>query len=178
MKPMKDWSKVTFGKDVRLGQNVVITETVSIGDLSSIWHNVVLRGDVSEIRIGSGCNIQDNTVLHGQLDQWDVTLGNDVSVGHSCILHGCELADESFVGMGSIIMNGCYIGSRVMVAAGSLVSQGSRFEEPGTLVMGRPGKAVRKLRENEIQMILDTPKRYLKYARKWLPLLSTDNNGT
>ncbi|MDH5561094.1 MAG: gamma carbonic anhydrase family protein [Deltaproteobacteria bacterium] len=167
---MEKEKKIKLGREVRLGQNVVITERVMIGDYTSVWHNVVLRGDVSPIIIGENCNIQDNTVLHGQLDQWDVILGDRVSVGHSCILHGCELSDESFIGMGSIIMNGCYIGTRVMVAAGSLVPQGSRFTEPNKLVMGRPAKVVRDLKQNEIDMITDTPKRYLKYANQWLPV--------
>ncbi len=166
-------NKITLEKSVRLGQHVVLTGQVSIGDETSIWHNVILRGDVEPITIGSRCNIQDNTVLHGQLNRFAVKIGNDVSVGHSCIIHGCELADESFVGMGTIVMNGAYIGSRVLVAAGSLVSQGARFEEPNTLVMGRPGKVVRKLRENEIGMILETPARYMEYARQWLPAMES-----
>jgi gamma-carbonic anhydrase len=157
-----------FGKDVRFGENAVVTGTVSIGDQTSIWHNVILRGDVEPIKIGSRCNIQDNSVLHGQLGRYAVVIGDNVSVGHSCIIHGCELANDSFVGMGSIIMDGAYIGSQVLVAAGSLVSQGSRFEEPGTLVMGRPGKVVRQLRESELKMILETPRRYIDYALQWL----------
>lgn len=157
------------GKNVRLGQNAVLTGDVELGENTSVWHNVVLRGDVSKIVIGKDCNIQDNTVLHGQLNQWDVILGDRVSIGHSCILHGCELADDSFVGMGSIVMNGCYIGKNVLIAAGSLIPEGSRFEEPGVLVMGRPGKVIRKLNEREIEMIRSTPERYIDYAEKWLP---------
>lgn len=154
---------------MRFGENAVITGNVFIGDYSSIWHNVILRGDVEPITIGSRCNIQDNTVLHGQLGRFAVVVGNNVSIGHSCIIHGCELADDSFVGMGSIVMNGAYIGSHVLVAAGSLIPQGARFEEKGTLVMGRPGKVVRELRDNELKMIADTPSRYIEYAKQWLP---------
>ena len=164
-----DKANLEAGIDVRFGQNVVITGNVIIGDQTSIWHNVILRGDVAPIKIGTRCNIQDNTVLHGQLNKYAVTIGDGVSVGHSCIIHGCELADNSFVGMGSIVMNGAYIGSRVLVAAGSLISQGTRFEEPGTLVMGRPGKVVRALKENEIKMIYGTPDNYIQYAQQWLP---------
>jgi len=162
-------NNVKLGKNVRLGENVVLSGDITIMDDSSIWHNVVLRGDVAPIEIGKRCNIQDNCVLHGQLNKWQVTIGNNVSIGHSCIIHGAQLADDSFVGMGAIVMNGSYIGSRVLVAAGSLISQGSRFEDPNTLVMGRPGKVVRKLRENEINMILDTPNNYITYAQQWLP---------
>ena len=166
-------TNLILGEEVRFGQNVVTTGNVEIGDYTSIWHNVVLRGDVSRIKIGTNCNIQDNTVLHGQLNTWDVLLGDRVSIGHGCILHGCELSNDSFVGMGSIIMNGAFIGSRVFVAAGSLVTQGSRFEEPETLIVGRPGKVVRKLRPEEIAIIEDTPKRYIKYAQEWLPPASS-----
>jgi carbonic anhydrase/acetyltransferase-like protein (isoleucine patch superfamily) len=162
------YQELKTGKDVRFGQNVVITGNVSIGDQTSVWHNVILRGDVEPITIGERCNIQDNTVVHGQLGRFAVVIGNGVSVGHSCIIHGCELADESFVGMGSIVMNGAYIGNRVLVAAGSLVPQNARFDEPNTLVMGRPGKVVRKLKANEIQMILETPANYIQYALQWL----------
>jgi len=159
---------IKYGVDVYTGQNVVMTGTVIIGDQTSIWHNVVLRGDVEPIHIGSQCNIQDNTVIHGQLNKWAPTIGNRVSVGHCCLLHGCELADESFIGMGSILMNGSYIGHRVLVAAGSLIPEGARFDEPNTLVMGRPGKVVRELRESELSMILGTPAKYAKYAGEWL----------
>jgi gamma-carbonic anhydrase len=154
--------------NVRFGQNAVMTGTVKIGEYSSIWHNVVLRGDVAPITIGSFCNIQDGTVMHGQLDEWDTQLGNYVSIGHSCLLHGCHLADHSFIGMGSIVMNGSFIGENVLVAAGSLISEGSTFDEPNVLVMGRPGKVVRPLRDKEIQIIRDTPERYMKYAQQWL----------
>lgn len=161
---------IHIGQGVRFGENVVLRGTLNIGNFSSIWHNVILRGDVSPIVIGSNCNIQDNTVLHGQLNQWDVILGDRVSIGHSCILHGCELADDSFIGMGSIVMNGAYIGPYVLVAAGSLIAEGSRFAERETLVMGRPAKTVRKLKPKELQMIEQTPKRYMDYAKKWLPV--------
>ena len=163
---MKD--QINLHPHVYLGQNTVLTGTVDIGEYSSIWHNVVLRGDVAPIKIGSFCNIQDGTVIHGQLDEWDTELGNYVSVGHSCILHGCKLDNHSFVGMGSIVMNGSFIGENVMIAAGSLIPEGSVFDEPNVLVMGRPGKVIRPLRDREIQMIRNTPERYVKYAQQWL----------
>lgn len=166
-----EFKELVAGKDVRFGQNVVITGHVNIGNKTSVWHNCILRGDVEPITIGERCNIQDNTVLHGQLGKYAVKIGNGVSVGHSCIIHGCELADDSFVGMGSIVMNGAYIGSQVLVAAGSLIPQGARFEDPNTLVMGRPGKVVRELRENEINMIKNTPAQYIQYAQQWLPAM-------
>jgi carbonic anhydrase/acetyltransferase-like protein (isoleucine patch superfamily) len=161
--------EIQLGNDVRFGQNAVLTGQITIGDQSSVWHNVTIRGDVAPIIIGERTNIQDNTVIHGQYQKHDVIIGNEVSIGHSCILHGCELADQSFIGMGCIVMNGAFIGSRVLVAAGTMITEGSRFEEPNTIVMGRPGKVVRKLKDSELDMILDTPLRYIKYAQTWLP---------
>jgi gamma-carbonic anhydrase len=166
---VKSTDQIKVADDVRLGQNVVLTGTVKIGRQTSIWHNVILRGDVEPIIIGERCNIQDNTLVHGQLHRWSTKIGNDVSVGHCCILHGCQLADHAFVGMGSILMNGASIGSYVLVAAGSLIPQEARFETPYTLVMGRPGKIVRELRQEEVDMIDQTPLRYVKYAKQWLP---------
>jgi len=159
---------IKLATTVRCGEHVVMTGNVSVGESTSVWHNVVLRGDVAPITIGRFCNIQDNTVMHGQLNQWDVRLGDYVSIGHSCLLHGCELADYSFIGMGSIVMNGAYIGSNVLVAAGSLIPENMRIEEPNVLVMGRPGKIIRPLREKEIRMIRETPDRYVTYAQQWL----------
>jgi len=166
---MKEPAKLDIHESVRFGEYVVTTGNVSIDEGSSVWHHVVLRGDVEPITIGKHCNIQDSTVMHGQLGKFSVTVGDYVSIGHGCILHGCQLADHCFIGMGSMVMNGACIGSQVLVAAGSLVPQGARFDEPYTLVMGRPAKVVRKLNDQEIQMILDTPKRYISYAAQWLP---------
>ncbi len=160
--------KLILANSVRKGQNAVLTGNVTVGENTSIWHNVTIRGDVAPIIIGKSCNIQDNTVLHGQLNEWNVTLGDNVSVGHASVLHGCEIADNSFIGMSTIVMNGAYIGSNILVAAGSLIPPRARFEESGVLVMGRPGKVVRKLLEKELHMIKDTPVRYVNYARQWL----------
>lgn len=163
-------NQIELAPEVRFGQNVVVTGEVSMGEYTSIWHNCVIRGDVAPIHIGSHCNIQDNTVIHGQLNAWSVNIGNRVSVGHSCLLHGCTLEDDSFVGMGSIIMNGAVIGSRVLVAAGSLVKEGAQFTEPNTLVVGRPAKVIRKFSDDHLKLILDTPKRYIQYAQEWIDL--------
>jgi carbonic anhydrase/acetyltransferase-like protein (isoleucine patch superfamily) len=158
----------TFGPNVRFGQNAVVTGRVEIGQDTSIWHNVILRGDVEPIIIGKACNIQDGTIMHGQLGKYGVTLGDEVSIGHGCILHGCELASRCFIGMGAMVMNGAYIGENILVAAGSLVPEGKRFATPGMLIMGRPAKEVRPLNERELAMITDTPPRYIGYAEQWL----------
>lgn len=164
-------NSIVFGKNVRLGQHTVLTGDLAIGDDVSIWHNAVVRADVAPIVIGNQTNIQDNTVIHGQLGKWSVTIGERVTVGHSCILHGCHLASDCFIGMGSIIMNGAYIGSNVLVAAGSLIPGGARFDEPNVLVMGRPGKIVRSLTEEEINLLKETPSNYIQYAENCLSLM-------
>ncbi len=161
---------LVFGENVRFGQNVVTTGNVILGRDTSIWHNVVIRGDVAPITIGDQCNIQDGTVIHGQLNRWEVKIGDKVSVGHSCVLHGCELESECFIGMGSMVMNGCVIGKNVLIAAGSLIPEGTHIKEENVLVMGRPGKIIRELKDREIRMIQDTPSRYIDYANQWLPL--------
>lgn len=162
---------IVCGENVRLGQNAVLTGDVVIGANSSIWHNTVVRADVAPVRIGELTNIQDNTVIHGQLGKWGVTIGDRVTIGHSCILHGCHLDSDCFIGMGTIIMNGAYIGSNVFIAAGSLITGGTRIEESNVLVMGRPGKVIRKLKEDEIRLLKETPYNYKIYAEKRLSFI-------
>lgn len=162
---------VVCGENVRLGQNAVLTGDIVIGKNSSLWHNTVVRADVAPVRIGELTNIQDNTVIHGQLGKWGVTIGDRVTVGHGCILHGCHLASDCFIGMGTIIMNGAYIGSNVFIAAGSLIPGGTRIEDQNVLVMGRPGKVVRCLKDEEIKLLRETPHNYMKYAEKWLSFI-------
>ncbi len=160
-------------ENVRYGQNVVLSGNVVLGRDTSLWHNVVVRGDVAPITIGERCNIQDGTVIHGQLNEWTVNIGSDVSIGHSCIIHGCELESGCFIGMGSIIMNGCFIGKNVLIAAGSLIPEKTHIKEENVLVMGRPGKIKRELTEKEMEMIGGTSKRYVGYAKQWLSLMES-----
>ena len=168
--PSKD--NIQFGHPTWIGKNAVLTGKLSIGDYTSIWHNVVIRGDVTPIRIGKNCNIQDGSILHGQIHEYDVQIGNNVSIAHASIIHGSVLADNCFIGMGAMLMNGCRIGEHVFVAAGSLLSPGSIFEEPYTLVMGRPGKVVRKLKDEEIKTMQRTVNNYIDYAEQWLEKIS------
>ncbi len=138
---------------------------VEIGENSSIWYNVVIRGDVAPIRIGSETNIQDNTVIHGTWKKASVKIGNQVTVGHSVVLHGCTIGDLCLIGMGSIIMDGAKINSNSIVGAGSLVTEGSEFAS-GMLILGRPAKALRPLTKEELEFLPKSANNYMTYT-KW-----------
>ncbi len=121
---------------------------VEVGERSSIWPNATVRGDVHAIRIGEETNIQDNCVLHGELGQHAVILGSRVTVGHSVVLHGCEVEDDCLIGIGAIVLNGARVGRGSVVAAGALVPEGMEVP-PGSLVVGVPGKVRRQVTEEE-----------------------------
>ena len=125
---------------------------VEIGEGSNIWYNCVLRGDVNDIKIGARTNIQDGTVIHVTTDFSGTFVGDDVTVGHSVILHACRIENHGFVGMGSIVMDGAVVESFAMLAAGSLLSPGKRVPT-GQLWAGRPAKFMRDLTEEDLAYI-------------------------
>ena len=113
-------------------QAVVIGD-VTIGEESSLWPCVVVRGDVNFIRIGARTNVQDGSVLHVMRDEWPLILGDNVTVGHGCVLHGCTIESRCLIGMGSIILNGAKIGAGTIIAAGTLVPEGPSFRPGASL---------------------------------------------
>ena len=121
---------------------------VVIGERSSVWPNVSIRGDVNYVRIGDETSIQDNTVVHVDHDLYPCVIGNRVTVGHRAVLHGCEVADEVLIGIGAIVLNGAKVGAGAIVAAGALVPEGMEVS-PNTLVMGMPAKARRAVTAEE-----------------------------
>lgn len=137
---------------------------VNIGKNSSVWFQAVIRGDVMPIRIGSETNIQDGSVLHGTFNKAEVSIGDRVTIGHLCMLHGCSIGDETLIGMGSILMDGARIAPRSVVGAGSLVTEGADFSQtPGVLILGRPAKVIRPLTERELQFLPQSAANYLMY---------------
>jgi carbonic anhydrase/acetyltransferase-like protein (isoleucine patch superfamily) len=140
---------------------------VELAEHASIWMCAVVRGDVHSIRIGANSNIQDCSVLHGMLGKWPVILGDWVTVGHSVTLHGCVIEDRCLIGMGAVILNGAHIGSDCIVGAGTLITEGTVIEA-GSLVLGSPGKARRKLSEEEKASILTYGRNYLGYKEQYL----------
>src|SRR6478672_9472879 len=123
--------------DAYVDASAQVIGDVEIGAESSVWMNVVIRGDVNIIRIGDRTNIQDGTIIHVMRDTHPTRIGNDVTVGHAAVLHGCIIHDRVLIGMGSMLLNGAEIGEDSIVAAGTLVPEGKKF--PGrSLLMGRP----------------------------------------
>jgi carbonic anhydrase/acetyltransferase-like protein (isoleucine patch superfamily) len=140
----------------------VIIGDVEIGEDSSVWPCSVIRGDVHWIRIGRRTNVQDGSVLHGMLDEWPLELGDDVTIGHGVILHGCSIASRVLVGMGCVILNGVKIGSGCIIAAGTLIPERT-VVPPGSLFIGHPGKVKRGLTPAEYAAIDGYAERYVGY---------------
>jgi carbonic anhydrase/acetyltransferase-like protein (isoleucine patch superfamily) len=136
---------------------------VVIGAQSSVWFNVVIRGDVHEIRIGARTNIQDNSTVHVTRGLWGTFVGDDVSVAHGVILHGCRIGNCCLIGMGAIVMDGVEVEDECLIAAGSLVTPGKKIPR-GHLVMGNPAKVVRELRPEDFAQLRLTAEHYIEYA--------------
>ena len=140
---------------------------VVLGEHSSVWMNAVLRGDVHSIRLGAHSNVQDCSVLHGMKEQYGISVGEYVTVGHSVTLHGCVVEDRCLIGMGSIILNGARIGAGSIIAAGTLIPE-KTIVEPGSLWMGSPGKFRRQLNEQDQESILRYARNYLGYKESYI----------
>ena len=140
-----------------------IVGDVVIGDESSVWLNAVVRGDVNSISIGARSNLQDSVIVHVNHNPSHPTIvGDDVTVGHGAILHGCRVDDRCLIGMGAILLNGCHIGSDSIVAAGTLIPEGTMVP-PGSLVMGSPGTVRRSLTAAERAFVLEAAANYVRY---------------
>ena len=140
---------------------------VHVGADSSIWMNVVVRGDVNSIRIGDRSNIQDLTCVHVMRETHPTIIGNDVTVGHSAVVHGCTIEDRCLVGMGAVLLNGCRIGTGSIVAAGAVVPEGMVIP-PGSMVMGVPAKVRRALTADEEASITWYANNYVRYRLDFL----------
>jgi len=136
---------------------------VVIGAESSVWFNVVIRGDVHHIRIGARSNIQDNSTVHVTKGRWPTLVGDDVTVGHGVILHGCSIGNRCLIGMGAIVMDGVEIGDECLVAAGSLVTPGTKVPS-GQLVIGSPARVPRALRPGELAHLKESAQGYVERA--------------
>jgi carbonic anhydrase/acetyltransferase-like protein (isoleucine patch superfamily) len=140
---------------------------VEIGAESSVWMNVVIRGDVHRIRIGKRSNIQDGTVIHVMRGRHATTIGDDVTIGHAALMHGCTLADRILIGMGAILLNGVDVGEDSIVAAGTLIPERTQIP-PRSLVMGSPGKVKRALTDEEVASIVEYSERYVGYRLDYM----------
>ena len=139
---------------------------VVIGEKSSVWPNVTIRGDVNYIRIGDETSVQDNSCLHVELNKHPLVLGNRVTVGHSVTLHGCEIEDECLIAIGAMVLNGSHVGRGSIVAAGALVPEGAQIP-PNSVVMGVPGKVRREVTEAERDRIIRSAANYVRYRQTY-----------
>ncbi|SFC69212.1 Carbonic anhydrase or acetyltransferase, isoleucine patch superfamily [Polaromonas sp. OV174] len=138
---------------------------VSLAQDSSIWFGVVLRGDVETIQVGRGSNIQDNSVLHAD-HGIPLVIGDNVTVGHQVMLHGCTIGDGSLIGIQAVVLNGAKIGKNCLVGAGSLVTEGKEFPD-GSMILGSPAKAVRQLTPEQIEGLKMSAQHYIDNARRY-----------
>ncbi|AUC16083.1 gamma carbonic anhydrase family protein [Tenacibaculum sp. SZ-18] len=150
--------------DCFIAENATIIGEVTIGKECSVWFNAVIRGDVHFIKMGDKVNVQDGAVIHATFEKSPTTIGNNVSIGHNAIVHGCTIHDNVLVGMGSIIMDDCIVESNTIIAAGAVVTKNTRIES-GSIYAGVPAKKVKdispELTSGEVNRIADN---YVKYA--------------
>jgi carbonic anhydrase/acetyltransferase-like protein (isoleucine patch superfamily) len=153
-----------LGKDVFVAPNASVIGDVELGDEASVWVNVTIRGDLMPIRFGARTNIQDGTVVHVTGERASTTIGDDVTVGHMALLHGCTVGHGCLIGMGAILLDNCVIGDESIIAAGSLIAPGAKIP-PRSMVMGRPGKVVRTLSDEDLGWVKASVKTYIESAR-------------
>ncbi|MBL4801251.1 MAG: gamma carbonic anhydrase family protein [Emcibacter sp.] len=165
------WPKLAEGVFIAPGARII--GNVEIGAGSSVWFNCVLRGDVEKIRLGKGTNIQDNTVVHVDSGGTSTLIGDNVLIGHSCMIHGTFIEDNGFVGLGAVTMDGCYIEREGMVAAGALLSPGKRVQSR-ELWVGRPAKKMRDLTEEALKNMRAGVEGYQQLAVKYLQEYDAD----
>ena len=147
-----------------------------IGDLragegSSFWYNVVVRADVMPIRIGERVNVQDLSVVHVTSEKFGTEIGDDVTIGHRAIVHGCTIETGCLIGMGAIVMDGAVVGRESIIGAGAIVTPGT-VVPPRSLVIGTPGKVRRSLTDNEVTGLYDSAAHYVRTAQRHLASLS------
>ena len=147
-------------------QSAQVIGDVAIGERSSVWPNVTIRGDTNSIRIGEETSIQDNSVLHADAGPFALHIGNRVTVGHLAMLHGCTIEDECLIGIGAIILNGARIGTGSIIAAGAVVAEGADIP-PASMVMGVPGKVKRQISEEERERFRLNAQHYVEAARAY-----------
>ena len=164
-----------FDDSVFVAPSADIIGDVKLGKQSSVWFNVTIRGDVNWIDIGDRSNIQDNASIHVMNQTGPTKIGNDVTVGHNAMIHGCTIHDRVLVGIHATVLDKAVIEEDVIVAAGTLVPPGKVLES-GYLYMGSPAKAVRKLTDEEIASIKNYADNYVKYSRAYKQLDKYESN--
>ena len=163
IKPVRGIHPV-FGEDCYFAENATIVGEVTMGDQCSVWFNAVVRGDVHSITIGNKVNIQDGAVIHCTYQKAKTVIGNNVSIGHNALVHGCTLHDNVLVGMGAIVMDHCIVHSNSIIAAGAVVLENT-VVEPNSIYAGVPAKKVKTIdAEQTARLIEGIAKNYILYS--------------
>ena len=160
-------SQPRLGQRVFVADNATVIGDVALGDDSSVWFGAVIRGDVHRIRIGARTNIQDNCTLHVTTDMHAVSIGDEVTMGHGVIAHGCTIERGALIGMGSRVLDGAVVGESALVGAGALVSEGMRVP-PRTLVVGVPARVKRELTPEELARLEESWRHYVELKDHYL----------
>lgn len=159
------------GKAPELGAGTWVADSaqvigaVALGENASVWFGAVIRGDTETIRIGRNSNVQDLSVMHADIGM-PLTIGDNVTVGHQVMLHGCTIGDESLIGIGAVILNGAKIGKNCLVGAGALVTEGKEFPD-GSMIIGSPAKVVRQLTPEQMEGLRLSALHYIENARRF-----------
>lgn len=148
-----------------VADSALVMGNVELAADSSVWFGVVIRGDTEVIQIGRGSNIQDLSVLHADIGM-PLLVGQDVTVGHRAVLHGCSIGDGSLIGIGAVVLNGAKIGKGCLVGAGALVTEGKEFPD-GAMIMGSPARLVRQLPPERIEGLRRGAQAYVENARRF-----------
>lgn len=159
-------AKPKIAPEAWIAPNAVVAGDVEIGPRSAVWFGCTVRGDVNVVRIGAGTNLQDNSVIHVAREAFGTFIGDDVLIGHMCLIHACTIEERATVGMQSCVMDGAVVEAAAMVAAGSLVTPG-KVVKSRQLWGGRPAKFMRALSDDEIGEMLVATKLYAEYAETY-----------
>jgi len=159
------------GKRPKISETAFIADSadvigdVEVGDFSSVWFGAVIRGDRNKIKIGEKTSIQDNVVIHADPDN-GVEIGNNVSIGHAAVLHGCKIENNVLIGMNSTLLNGVEIGKNSIVGANALIPEGKKFPE-NSLIIGVPGAVKRETEESEVKAIAENAAEYVEFVKEY-----------
>lgn len=165
-----------MGKNCYLAENATVVGEVTMGDDCSVWFNAVVRGDVHYIKIGNKVNIQDGAVIHCTYQQAPVNIGDNVSIGHNAIVHGCTVESNVLIGMGAIVMDGAVIKSNSIVAAGAIVLQNT-VVEPGTIFAGVPARKVKDISQEQFaELVTKIADNYVMYSLWYQPTEGETND--
>ncbi len=152
-----------LGRNCYVAENATIVGDVVMGDECSVWFNAVIRGDVNAIRIGDRTNIQDAAIIHCTYEKASTVIGNNVSVGHRAIVHGCTVEDNSLIGMGAIVMDKALVKQNCIIAAGAVVLENTICES-GFIYAGTPARKIKALNTEQLKNLKETAARYIMYS--------------